>query len=403
LLLHQEYYSKAIKPINNRNNSIKVPEDIHCHNCNAPHNFLYFNNGCKKSQFKCKICSETFIENFIESKTKFICPYCNHALFLWKEQIDINLYKCGNYECSFYLKSFRKLNPNELTLYKKNPGHFALHYIYRECNINKELLKHSEPDKPTVDLSKSHNSLYVIGLVLTFLVSFAISARKTALLLKWVFNINISYQTVLNYANSASYYCHNFNMKYKGDVDDFIAGDETYIKVKGQNNFIWFFISDKKRSISAYHYSDNRGIIPAITSLNEAKRTAKTNQQITFITDGNPSYPAALQYLNSLEENKSQHHKVIGLQNLDKESEEYRPFKQIVERLNRTYKSHVKQTNGFNSSNGAIALTTLFVTFYNFLRPHMSLNYNVPVKIDFLDDISTIQDKWIKILSTDFG
>lgn len=381
-----------------------MPENIVCPQCNAPHQFIYFNNGNLKSQLKCKVCSKTFTKEIIPSVTKYYCPHCSRALYKWKELNELNLFKCSNYECSHYISNFKKLNKKELILYRNNPGHFALHYIYRECNYQIETLKHSEPEKQSIDLNKAHNSLNVIGLVLTFLVSFSISARKTALLLKWVFNINISYQTVLNYAEAASVYCHNFNMKYKGEVDNIMAGDETYIKVKGKNNYIWFFISAEKKNITAYHYSDNRGILPAIISMKEAKRTASPDQSITFISDGNPSYSAALQYLNSQENsNKSEHHKVIGLQNLDTESELYRSFKQIVERLNRTYKSHIKQANGFSSSNGAIALTTLFVTFYNFLRPHMSLNYDVPVPLDFLKDISTIQNRWIKILQMSTG
>lgn len=76
----------------------------------------------------------------------------------------------------------------------------------------------------------------------------------------------------------------------------------------------------------------------------EAIHTAKKNQQLTLITDGNPSYPAGIHFINSLYEERKpiSHHKVVGLQNLDDESETYRPFKQIVERLKRTYKYHVR-------------------------------------------------------------
>jgi transposase InsO family protein len=90
---------------------------------------------------------------------------------------------------------------------------------------------------------------------------------------------------------------------------------------------------------------------------------------------------------------------VIGLQNLDAESEEYRSFKQLVERLNRTYKYHVRPAAGFNSKNGAVSLTTLFVTHYNFLRPHMSLRYQPPVPLQELKALPTIQARWTKILS----
>jgi len=225
------------------------------------------------------------------------------------------------------------------------------------------------------------------------------------MILKMIFNINVSYQTVLNYAQAASYNCHQFNMNYKGGVDDIMAGDETYIKVAGKNKYIWFFISAQRKNITAYHYSDSRDTQHAIISMTEASRTATLNQPVTYITDGNPSYVAALHYLNASKnpDNLTEHHKVIGLQNLDAESEKYRAFKQIIERLNRTYKSHVRQAYGFNNSEGAIALTTLFVTHYNFLRPHQSLKYKVPVHLEFLEDIPTIQAKWLKILSMSHG
>ena len=90
---------------------------------------------------------------------------------------------------------------------------------------------------------------------------------------------------------------------------------------------------------------------------------------------------------------------MIGLRNEDEVSEEYRPFKQMIERFNRSYKHHVKPAAGFNCYDGAMALTTLFVTYYNFLRPHGSLNYKPPIHIDQLDNIRTIQAKWIKLIS----
>lgn len=336
---------------------------------------------------------------------KYFCPYCNYSLFRWKEEKNVSIYKCGNNNCQCYATNLKKLNKDELELYQKNPGHFTLHYIYRDYNFKIEQLEHSKPLNPAIDLTKIHNSQNILGLILSFFVSFSISARKTALMLKWIFNIKLSYQTVLNYANAASYYCHQFNMKHKDTPDNFLTGDETYIKVLGENNYTFFFMSSEKRSIASYHIADNRETLPAVISMREAKRTSKPDQKITFITDGNPAYVAALHFINSFEKNENQalHQKVIGLQNLDSESEEYRAFKQLIERLNRTYKSHIRQAHGFNSINGAIALTTLFVTHYNFLRPHSSLNYKAPILLDFLEKIDTIQAKWLKILSMEIG
>jgi len=274
-------------------------------------------------------------------------------------------------------------------------------YQYREYHFKNNQLTHSAPLKPTVNISKIYNSQNILGLIMTFYVSFATSARKTALILRSVFNISVSYQTVLNYAEAAAYYCHQFNLKNKGLVSSRQAGDEAYIKVLGKDNFTFFFISPKGHKITAYHVADSRETLPAVIAMNEAIRTAEPNQQFTLITDGNPSYPAGIHFLNQLYDSSNliKHRKVIGLQNLDAESQLFRPFKQLIERLNRTYKHHIRPAHGFNSSNGAVALTTLFVTHYNFLRPHMALDYAVPIPMPELNAITTIQGKWAKIIS----
>lgn len=147
--------------------------------------------------------------------------------------------------------------------------------------------------------------------------------------------------------------------------------------------------------------ADSRGTLPAVIAMNEAIRTAQPNQKFTLITDANPSYQAGIHFLNQLygSDDLINHRKVIGLQNLDAQSQLFRPFKQLIERLNRTYKYHVRPACGFNSVNGAVALTTLFVTHYNFLRPHMALDYQVPIPMPELETISTIQGKWTKIIS----
>jgi len=384
--------------------SSAVPELIVCPVCNAPHVYLSYNDGKKKSQLKCKVCGHLFQadQRFRKNeRSKYFCPYCNHALFRWKVRKEVTIYKCCNDDCQHRIQALNKLNPAERLLLKTMGSQFKLNYQYREYHYKTQELVHSAPERPVVDLTKIHNSENIVGLILAFYVSFAVPARKTAQILKSVFNIKVSYQTVLNYAAAASFYCHSFNFQHKGPIDSIQAGDETYIRVLGKHQFAFFFISSKSLKITAYHIADNRGTQPAIAAMNEAIRTADPGQEIIFVTDGNPSYPAGIHFLNAQngDDPDIQHRKVIGLQNLDAESTEWRAFKQLIERLNRTYKYHVKPAAGFNSQNGAVALTTLFVTHYNFLRPHMSLDYKPPVQLPELATIATIQGKWAKILS----
>lgn len=381
-----------------------VPELIVCPVCDAPHQYLYYNDGKVRSQILCKVCGRPFQadQRFRKNgKSKYFCPYCDHALFRWKARKEVTIYKCCNDDCQHRIQALNKLNPAERLLLKTKGSQFKLNYQYREYHYKPQELLHSAPERPIVDLTKIHNSENIVGLILAFYVSFAVPARKTAQILKSVFSIKVSYQTVLNYAAAASFYCHSFNFRHKGPADSTQAGDETYIRVLGKHQYVFFFISSKRLTITAYHVADNRGTQPAIVAMNEAIRTADPGQEIIVVTDGNPSYPAGIHFLNAQNgaDPDIQHHKVIGLQNLDAESTQWRAFKQLIERLNRTYKYHVKPAAGFNSGNGAVALTTLFVTHYNFLRPHMSLDYKPPVQLPELATISTIQGKWAKILS----
>jgi putative transposase len=401
---YQTEHGKQLAPVKYRKNSTKVPDHTTCPCCAAPRHYLYYNDGEKRTQLMCKVCRHLFNlgrRYRKDAKTKYYCPHCQHALFTWKQRKEVTIYKCRNDYCFHRIRQMNKLNDAEKTLAKNRSSQFKLCYQYREYHYEPGELLHSSPERPRVDLVKIYNSTDILGLVLTFYASFAISARKTAIILQSVFNITISYQTVLNYANAAAFYCHSFNMEHKGPIDDISAGDETYIKIMGKHHYVFFFISSESLKITAYHVADTRETLPAIIAMIEAIRTARPEQTITLVTDGNPAYPAGLHFINELRKHDPsiRHRKVIGLQNLDSESESFRSFKQRIERLNRTFKQHIKPSHGFNSVNGAIALVSLFVTHYNFLRPHMSLKYNTPVEVPELKNISTIQGKWTKIIS----
>ena len=176
---------------------------------------------------------------------------------------------------------------------------FKVCYQYREYHYQPDQLKTAQPIKPKVDLNKIHNNIHVLALVLTLHISYAITARKTAHMLRQIWGIKISHQTVLNYVQSAAYYCHHFNQKFKGQIDGILAGDETYVKVQGTWHYAWIVTSSVSRKIVAYHFSDNRSVKPAITVLFDMIFNISKNLDITLVTDGNPSYMAALHFVNA--------------------------------------------------------------------------------------------------------
>ena len=277
-----------------------------------------------------------------------------------------------------------------------------MRYQFRAYHFDPGSLVPASPKAPKGRIDRIHNDLHTLSMVLAFNITYGSSARQTAHILRDVFQIPISHQTVLNYAQHAAVLCHKFNAHYKGMVDPLVAGDETYIRVAGEWNYTWFTIGVISRAIHAYHLSGDRGAKHAQITLNETIRTVPADQSVGLVCDGLPSYGAAVHAINTDADGKPidriQQRIVIGLKNEDEQSEDFRPFKQLIERLNRTYKFHVRARCGFKDFDGAVSLTVLFVTHYNFLRQHAGLDYKCPVPLQQLDGIDTIQGRWGKIL-----
>lgn len=123
---------------------------------------------------------------------------------------------------------------------------------------------------------------------------------------------------------------------------------------------------------------------------------SKLPEKFKFIADGYSAYPlAAMEFARKFKDDfKFNITQVIGLTNDDAVSTEFRPFKQMIERLNRTYKASYRPTNGFDNYDGANYDLALWVAYYNFLRPHEHNKYKVLNKVEALDNADNMPAKW---------
>ena len=175
------------------------------------------------------------------------------------------------------------------------------------------------------------------------------------------------------------------------------TADETYIKIRGIKSYIWFIMDAAKRSILGYQVSDNRGVGPCIMTMRMAFQHFKElPKNFRFIADGYSAYPlAAQQFFHEFGDAFNfTITQVIGLTNNDAVSKEFRPYKQMIERFNRTYKASYRQTNGFDSIDGANYDLALWVAYYNFLRPHSFNEYKVLNSIAMLEQADNMPGKW---------
>ncbi len=119
-------------------------------------------------------------------------------------------------------------------------------------------------------------------------------------------------------------------------------------------------------------------------------------KNLLFAADGYSAYPLAAQ---QFEQNNPKHTfditRVIGLTNDDDVSTKFRPLKQMIERLNRTFKRSYRLTNGYDSLDNAHYGVTLWVIYYNFLRPHKQTNWRQPlINIPELEHADNMPAKW---------
>lgn len=388
---------KILKPIR-RKKDPGISKDCTCPICSAPVDYLYRNNG-GAGQLLCKVCSNTFPEKpqITSSALLLRCPHCSHALVQKKHRKHFIIHKCVNPKCPYYLRNLKKVDKDDLSEdYGKNK--YKLHYIYREFMIDFFKFDITTLPKNASSLNFSKHNAEIMSLCLTYKVNLGLSLRKTAQALKDIHGISISHQMVANYCKTAALCVKPFVDTYPYEKGEVFTADETYIKVRGVKGFIWFVMDVASRAIIGYQLSDNRGVGPCIMAMRMAfQRVKEIPEHFRFIADAYSAYPlAAQQFFRQYGDRfKFDITQVVGLTNDDAVSTEFRPYKQMIERLNRTYKASYRPTNGFDNYNGASYDLALWVAYYNFLRPHQIHQYKRPLVEDaMIKNGGNMPGKW---------
>lgn len=400
------------KPVLRRRNSVCPPAGSRCEHCGAPAEWLYVNDGRKCTQLLCKLCNRLCPVRRVRHSANgpFWCPFCGSAMFRWKHDGNRTVYKCPKRSCPHYQAAYRKLNAAEKLLQKTGiSSQFKLHYQWRVYHFDPAAIRPEAPQSSHASLINVRRSLDSVGLALAYAVSLGLSSRMTSRALREIHGIRASHQTVLNWLEAAAPLAWQTLQRMNGTMTEIgLAADETYIKIRGAWHYTWFVIGIESRAIWSWNVSESRDPMPAVATVNQAIdcRDPDVVGTLVLVGDGNPSYDAAVNAINTDQEGKPlpeeqrkvERRTVVGLRNQDAQSAMFRTFKQIVERVNRTYRYHTRSRAGHKSFNGALALTTLFVADYNLLRPHQSLGGIPPVHFPELDAVQTLQGRWIKLL-----
>lgn len=405
---HAEKTGKEIAPVSRRK---KIEFKGNCPFCQAPNEYLYDNSG-KGTQYRCKACRQTFTAGCSpKEEIGLYCPHCGRKMFPHHDRMNYIVYRCDSYDCPYYTKNRKMLDDGEGKTLETSSGGHLLHYTYREFRFSMDDIRkyeenHTDPESGQykAKLSRIKADQQALGLILCFYVNYGLSSRKTARIMKDLYGLKISHQTVINYGAIISKMIAPMIDHYPYKLSSTGCGDETYIKIRGKNHYVFFWSDTESRIITSYRIYPVRDTESAVKSIYDLLIHYGNSipDDLTLVTDGNPIYNAA-QLFYSINGISFDLHQVIGVRNRDSESKEWRPHKQKEERLNRTYKENYYGTNGYDTLEGANQYMILYVAYYNFFREHSALNYRTPVDDGLFDDCLLMQDRWLKLISLSAG
>ncbi|HID38718.1 MAG TPA: hypothetical protein EYP36_04295, partial [Calditrichaeota bacterium] len=117
---------------------------------------------------------------------------------------EVTIYKCMNRKCPHRSEKINALNDDEKKLRQECLSQFKVNYQYRDYHYTTGQLKVAEPKGPKVDLKRIYHDINIFALILTLHISYPVTARKTAHMLKNIRGIAVSHQTVLNDVQTAA-------------------------------------------------------------------------------------------------------------------------------------------------------------------------------------------------------
>lgn len=365
-----------------------------CPHCSAPHDYIYSHT---KTQFMCNVCRKTHtLKSTYSDEIIHRCPHCEYKLSLHHDRNHYNVLICQNHQCSFYLKNTKLVESGEGEHLRVDKRHHKLRYTFRLFDFKLDDIKDKLPYymDSKVNLDKIHHSKYTLGLILSYAMNYGLSLRKVSQIMKELHDIEISHQTISNYIEAVASITESLNMTHNYELSDTLSFDETYVKVLGKNKYVFFGSDTTHKIITSYRIFSHRTTKEAVTTLYESfKKYKQLPENLNVVTDGNPIYNAA-QVFFQMEGINFNLHQVIGVKNNDPISTIYRPFKQVEERLNRTFKQNYYGMNGFGSLRKANVYMSLYVSFFNFLRNHSSLGGKPPVLIEEVNKEHLMPNKW---------
>ena len=195
------------------------------------------------------------------------------------------------------------------------------------------------------------------------------SFRNISLILRTAFNIKVSHTTISNWCVKFTSMFDDMRIQPVPLLDlnsDEWHADETIVKVAGVEHYIWFIIDSETRFVIGFHLSPHRDSPQAVSLFSEA---AKLGKPSAIVSDRYSAYKVPTKSIFG----DAKHIRVQSFKDDISNN--------LIECFNKQFKAWYKTKQGFSSFESANNLISMFVFFFNFVRPHSALNGLTPAQV----------------------
>lgn len=329
---------------------------VNCPRCNSQKLYKFGKDPDGIQKYQCKDCMRQFTQFSTNKPVRDYprCPLCNKKMYLHHDYKHYSAYSC------------------------------------KPCYHSMKIIKTTAIDKASCELIFGKSNLvgmrfplHIILSALTLYFLCNVSTRKVSQHFKLINNISVSHVTIASWAKKFAPMFTHIADKFKPSLNlhsDEWHADETVVKINGKKYYLWVLIDAETRFVINFHLSPYRDSEQAFILFNQAKSFGKP---YSIVSDRLPSYitPASTCFKNT------KHIQVNSFKDDISNN--------LIESFNDTFKSWYKPKKGFNSFSSCNNLISVFIYFYNFIRPHSSLSGLSPAQVAGASYDDTDKSNWL--------
>jgi len=178
----------------------------------------------------------------------------------------------------------------------------------------------------------------------------------------------VSRQTILDWQKKFGSKVKAFTQSLTPHIDGDVHADEVFLKAGGEWNFLWAAMDYVTKFLVGEHFSTKRDEEEALDFLQRVKD--RCDGRIWRLhTDDSYDYPDPI---------KKVFGKNVFHQHFPSWKKKFR--NNPIERFNNTVKQRYKTMRGFSNNKGGSQFIDFWITYYNFIRKHMSLDGKTPAQ-----------------------